>query len=653
MTRSERVDSVGNDRVTYPMERTYRPVPNTVFILGGAASPDQGRLAGLLREVMVEADVRPHHLTSQPGAVSPSIAELTKRAIEESEIIVADLGAIGAAGFVELGIALSLGKQLLLFAPANGEIVSWLSGHPLLRYQPDREDLGLHRQTLLGTIRHLLESPSAERMMVPLPSSRGGTEPRPGQVVSVSAHEAWVRDDQGIETILLPDDFSWTRRVKDLSKVLSPGQVLNGGVYEDDRGQLRYTLKMGRDPWPRLINAFPLNESFSGQVVSFVPKVGLFVALDYGINGLVPRSHLPRTAEFTTDMLVDAYPVRIDPARYEVELRLLSVASEPASAGDERLARLRVGQRIDGRLVKLDAQRGYALVELDSGVTGLLHARNMSEQLRAQFEQATLRVGDAAMVEILEVDYLRRRVQLRDLPRRLPIPEAIDVSNDSVEVPTEEYLRDAHDLLRLWGGLEPYILAAQRRYNEFRSGRRRKVFTPEQMDVIDRWYTLFSDDLAAVTAVRNEVAHGFSPSPEAMREAIERARHLHAHVDLISEPSGLTARAVSYPRPTPKCRAWHESEGGGTRLFLDLDSYAGANLYCVVVAPDGRRFTFEVPEIALDTARSHRTPVGVEFPRDFHDSADVVEGRYDAIWTTAVREDTVGPRYLARDEFQI
>lgn len=89
---------------------------------------------------------------------------------------------------------------------------------------------------------------------------------------------------------------------------------------------------------------------------------------------------------------------------------------------------------------------------------------------------------------------------------------------DRVDVPPRRALAEA-EILRLWRDLETWV---------------RRAIEPEQLTfdhvhvtrVLDRWITLFADEIEFVRRSRNSVAHAEPLSDDTLEEAVQVGRRL-------------------------------------------------------------------------------------------------------------------------------
>ncbi len=118
-----------------------------------------------------------------------------------------------------------------------------------------------------------------------------------GTVRTLTDFGAFIGLEEGIDGLIHISDMSWTRHVKHPSELLKKGQTTKAVIIGVDRAKQRISLglkQLSPDPWERLIpERYAIGRD---ETVKIVKKTdfGFFVALDFGIEGLIPTSEVPR-----------------------------------------------------------------------------------------------------------------------------------------------------------------------------------------------------------------------------------------------------------------------------------------------------------------------------------------------------------------------
>ncbi len=118
-----------------------------------------------------------------------------------------------------------------------------------------------------------------------------------GKVHTLTDFGAFIGLEEGIDGLIHISDMSWTRHIKHPSELLKKGQMTKAVIIGVDRAKQRISLglkQLSPDPWERLIpERYAIGRD---ETVKIVKKTdfGFFVALDCGIEGLIPTSEVPR-----------------------------------------------------------------------------------------------------------------------------------------------------------------------------------------------------------------------------------------------------------------------------------------------------------------------------------------------------------------------
>jgi len=343
-----------------------------------------------------------------------SLMDRVWRGIQEAEVVVADLTGRSPNVLYEVGLAHVIGKRLLILTMYADDVPVDLAEFVQIRYSIEGMQLVQFTRELAKHLVAARAEPATEAMLSPLPG--GGVERVPASVISVAPEFATVQAQDGRMGFLNAEDYSWTRRRVDLTKLLRIGQTLDGAFVVDVKGQPRYSLAATEEnPWPKVEKEFPIGSPFKATVSARRTGIGAFVPLRYGVDGLIPESQIPKTASLERGAEVETATVRMDPQQREVELRLIRVLSLAKPEEVEGWGPYNMGQQFDAVVVRLVPEKGFALVELPDGFTALMPVARMSSQLRQRLEQQALQEGESVRCEVLAVDDRRRRLTVRDV----------------------------------------------------------------------------------------------------------------------------------------------------------------------------------------------------------------------------------------------
>ncbi|MBC7805970.1 MAG: 30S ribosomal protein S1 [Akkermansiaceae bacterium] len=166
---------------------------------------------------------------------------------------------------------------------------------------------------------------------------------RTGVIRRVTDYGAFV-DLGGIDGLLHVSEMSWTR-IKHPSDVVKVGQEVEVKVLKLSLDQGRVSLGMRDllpDPWLAAGEKYHVNDTVEGEVTRLV-QFGAFIALEGGIEGIIPNSELANrriakpsdVVEVGQMVQVKVIDVRAEERRITLSLRALQRDTEPLRpAGD-------------------------------------------------------------------------------------------------------------------------------------------------------------------------------------------------------------------------------------------------------------------------------------------------------------------------------
>jgi hypothetical protein len=210
------------------------------------------------------------------------------KSIQEAEIIVAGITVRDPDVMYELGLAHVIGKPIILLATEDSAIPNDLIQYPPIRYAMT----GIGLVQLMRELKRVLQSvhaePKAEEATLkPLPGK--GFERVSAKVINVTKDYVIVKAADGRKGFLNAEDSNWIYHHPDLTR-FKEGEELHGAFVMDHKGESKYSLiAVQENPWYKLEEKFPRNQEFAGVVVNSI-KTGVFVRMDFGINGFIPAN---------------------------------------------------------------------------------------------------------------------------------------------------------------------------------------------------------------------------------------------------------------------------------------------------------------------------------------------------------------------------
>jgi ribosomal protein S1 len=179
---------------------------------------------------------------------------------------------------------------------------------------------------------------------------------RPGVVRRITDYGAFV-DIGGVDGLLHISEMSWTR-IKHPNDVLKVGDEIQVMVLKLNPEQNRISLGLRQilpDPWTEAQDRYTVGDIIAGSVTRLVP-FGAFVALEGGIEGIVPNAELALHRVNKPEDVVQVGD--------QVEVKVLEVRPE------ERRLTLSIRQAMEAGHYGPEADRAYAESDAEETAAG-------------------------------------------------------------------------------------------------------------------------------------------------------------------------------------------------------------------------------------------------------------------------------------------
>lgn len=236
---------------------------------------------------------------------------------------------------------------------------------------------------------------------------------RKGVVRRLTAFGAFV-DLGGIDGLLHVSDISYAR-VNHPKEVLRVGDELEVKVLKVDLVKDRISLGLKQltpDPWTLVEGKYNVGDTVEGRVTKLM-AFGAFVALEQGVEGLIPISEMSWTHRVVhpKDLLSVGDAVRVvvlaaDTQKRKISLSLKALGEDPWQGVAERY---QPEATVSGAVTRI---MDYgAFVHLEEGVEGLVHISQLSDG-RVRSVGDIVKVGEVIQVRVLAVDPQQRRISL-------------------------------------------------------------------------------------------------------------------------------------------------------------------------------------------------------------------------------------------------
>ena len=235
-----------------------------------------------------------------------------------------------------------------------------------------------------------------------------------GEIVSVKDYGIFVELSDGIEGLVHVSEVSWTNP-KGPIKGHNVGDNLEAQVLEVDVENKRISLGLKQlqdNPWNALAEKYPLGKAVEGKVKAIV-DFGVFVDLGENIDALIHVSDVSWTKknvnvanEFKVGDTVKAAVLTVDADNSKFCLGIKQLEEDPWKRIEERIP---VGSVVEGEVMRVTDFGAF--VELETGIEGLIHISELSEE-RVEKPEDVVKVGDKVKARVMSIDKSEKKIAL-------------------------------------------------------------------------------------------------------------------------------------------------------------------------------------------------------------------------------------------------
>jgi len=223
-------------------------------------------------------------------------------------------------------------------------------------------------------------------------------------------------DIKGIDALLHVSDLSHGR-VKKPSDLVTIGQTMKVKITKIDKVTNRVSASvkaLTEDPYDSLEKKYKIGSTYTGTVTKLM-DYGAFVRLEDGIEGLIHSSELSWTNKNVqpSKILSSSQEVKIKIVSIDSDAKRISLSLRETVANPWKEIEGKVGTIIDVTINNITDKAIFA--DLDSGLTGMLHFRELSYNEQDQ-ELKKFKKGQKIKVKIIELkdDKLRFSIRAMD-----------------------------------------------------------------------------------------------------------------------------------------------------------------------------------------------------------------------------------------------
>ncbi|MGH9389606.1 MAG: S1 RNA-binding domain-containing protein, partial [Vicinamibacteria bacterium] len=252
--------------------------------------------------------------------------------------------------------------------------------------------------------------------------------------------------EEGVEGLVHVSEMSWSKKVKNPSKLVSPGDQVEAIVSDVNPDARRISLSLKDtlpDPWESVLQKYAIGSRVQGKVRNLT-DFGAFVEIEEGVDGLVHVSDMSWTKRIKhpSEVLKKGDEVEAIITSIDEENRRISLSIKEFQPNDFQTFRERhqPGDVVEGVVSRI-ADLGV-FVQIEGLVEGLMHVSETALP-RGSKPQEHYHEGDTIRARILRIDEGEMKIGLSGLDEggqplgaaASPAPAAGEVSADAGTAP--------------------------------------------------------------------------------------------------------------------------------------------------------------------------------------------------------------------------
>ena len=235
-----------------------------------------------------------------------------------------------------------------------------------------------------------------------------------GEIVSVKDYGIFVELSDGIEGLVHVSEVSWTNP-KGPIKGHAVGETIEAQVLEVDVENKRISLGLKQlleNPWNDLAAKYPVGKAVEGTVKAIV-DFGVFIDLGENIDALIHVSDVSWTkknvnpsTEFKVGDSIKAAVLTVDADNSKFCLGIKQLEEDPWKKIEERLP---VGSVVEGEVMRVTDFGAF--VELETGIEGLVHISELSEE-RVEKPEEVVKKEQVVKAMVISIDKDAKKIAL-------------------------------------------------------------------------------------------------------------------------------------------------------------------------------------------------------------------------------------------------
>ncbi|HEX9162988.1 MAG TPA: 30S ribosomal protein S1 [Thermoanaerobaculia bacterium] len=236
-----------------------------------------------------------------------------------------------------------------------------------------------------------------------------------GKVVSLADYGAFVELEEGVEGLIHVSEMSWTKKVRNPSKLLSVGSDIEAVVSDVNVQNRRISLSLKaleQNPWDTIGERYPVGSVITGKVRNLT-DFGAFVEVEEGIDGLIHISDMSwnRRLKHPNEVLKKGDTVQARVINVDGENQRLSLSIREFLPNEwENFAKQHaIGNELVGTISKIT---DFGLfIRVADGVEGLAHVSEIQRDPKVKLDKI-FHAGEHIRTRIIKIDPTDRKIGL-------------------------------------------------------------------------------------------------------------------------------------------------------------------------------------------------------------------------------------------------
>ncbi len=237
-----------------------------------------------------------------------------------------------------------------------------------------------------------------------------------GKVTNITDYGAFVELEDGIEGLVHVSEMSWVKKNVPPSSIVGQSQEVDVMVLEVDEQKRRISLGLKQtlsNPWESFAERHPIGSVIEGEIKN-ITEFGLFVGIDEDMDGMVHLSDLDwersgddAIKDYEKGQVVQAKVLDVDPDKERISLGIKQVANDPMDA----IGELKRGDDVTCEVTAVENGGIEVRVGSEGGPKAFIRKSDLSRDRNEQRPER-FAVGDRVDARVVALDAQSRRLSL-------------------------------------------------------------------------------------------------------------------------------------------------------------------------------------------------------------------------------------------------